>query len=70
MPIPVHVLLLKGPERSRAAQLLNSVIIAGGPPRGRDRPPVNPPGLQVVAGITDDVEEGVVGLVNALLADH
>ena len=43
MPIPMHVLLLKGPARSRAAQLPESVIIAGCPLRGCDRPPVNPP---------------------------
>ena len=67
MPVLVHVLLVIGLERARAAQLLQRAAVASGPLRRGDRLVGDAPGREVIAAVADHVQERVVGLMGTAL---
>jgi hypothetical protein len=69
VPVPVDILLFEWLEGSGPAQLLQGVLVTLGPFEGSDPLQGDPPGLEVVPAVADDVQERVIGLVDLLLTD-
>ena len=71
VPVPVHVLSLEWAANSELPQLCYGVVLPVSPLRRGDIPPRDSSGIQVMPGVADDFEVGVVGLVDPLLVgDH